>query len=677
MLGAIVLGAGLPAQAVTDAVPSVPLAVKVIGTFTGVELRWQPPADADGLTGYLVHRTVNGTETTYPTWGSWTGDEIGWTQSERIAGAAYSVSATSADGEGPVSSPITPVPTTEAIGLTNTVPVEGGNYRTYAGQVAVQGGTQVVPLAADGPTHVIGSEIATSPDGKEIVFAKGQESLWRVRTDVPGATPVQLVSGSTGIYRMAWSPDGTRIVYERLQPDSSSCLDMVAATGGTPVRIGCHLLMPTWLPDSQTIIAKDQFQGLLQRVQARANGAVLSSIAGTEQSAFPTVSPDGRWIGYASGNAAAVIPVGGGTPKLGASEGQALASIAWSPDGTKLLVNRSFAFAGNVLQVLPVDAAGQPGAAANVFQRPSDEHLGTAVWQGPRVAIKPTATVNGPNLSIPFDTAGMATPLAVTCQLDSAPAMACISPYTKTGVPSGTHVFQVKAVEPGGRTTVAVRSLNVDAVAPTVAFTSGAFELTKAASVTLSYGATDSSGIGSYDVRYRSATYLTNFGGYVTAASATKATSITLNVAAGNEYCVSVRARDVFGTVSGWTAERCFSRPMDDRALIASAGWSRGANAVYYLGTVTSSRVSGASLTRTVQAKRLFLVATRCQTCGSLQVYYGGKSVGTVNLNNATTQYQAVIALPTPATFLSGTVQLTVRSPYMSHQIDGLAVRRT
>jgi hypothetical protein len=26
---------------------------------------------------------------------------------------------------------------------------------------------------------------------------------------------------------------------------------------------------------------------------------------------------------------------------------------------------------------------------------------------------------------------------------------------------------------------------------------------------------------------------------------------------------------------------------------------------------------------------------------------------------------------------LSGTVQLTVRSPYLSHQIDGLAVRRT
>jgi hypothetical protein len=679
VVGAIALGSGVPAQGVTEALPSVPLEVKVVGTLAGVELTWTTPAEADNVTGYVIHRSVGGVETTYPwTWGSARAGELAWTQSERPAGATYSVSAASDEGEGPASTPVAAAPTTEAIGLTHTVPVEGGNYRTYAGQVAVQGGTQVIPLAADGPTHVVGDGIATSPDGREIVFAKGQQSLWRVRTDVPGATPVQLVSDSTGIYRMAWSPDGTQIVYERLQPDSSSCLDMVAATGGTPVRIGCHLLMPTWLPDNQTIIAKDQFQGLLQRIQARANGAVLSSIAGTQQATYPTVSPDGRWLGFVSGgNAPAVIPLGGGTPKLGEAGEQSLASIAWSPDGTKLLINRYVAHGGNVLKVLPVDGTGQPGAAVNVFRRPWDERLGTAVWQGPRVVIKPTAAVNGPNVSIPFDTTGMATPLTVTCQLDGGPATACSSPYTKTGVAGGSHVLQVKAVEPSGRATVAVRSFTVDAAAPAVRFTSAAFALTKAASVNLAYAATDSSGVGSYDVRYRTATYLANFGGYITAASATKATSLTLNVAAGNEYCVSVRARDVFGTVSAWSAERCFSRPMDDRSLTASAGWSRGSNGVYFLGTVTSGGTNGASLTRTVQAKRLYLIATRCRTCGSLQVYYGGRSVGSITLYNETTEYQAVIGLPTPATFLSGTLQLTIRDPGTTHQIDGLAVRRT
>jgi hypothetical protein len=42
-------------------------------------------------------------------------------------------------------------------------------------------------------------------------------------------------------------------------------------------------------------------------------------------------------------------------------------------------------------------------------------------------------------------------------------------------------------------------------------------------------------------------------------------------------------------------------------------------------------------------------------------VYYGGRWVGAVSLYKATTDYQAVLALPTPTTYLSGTVQLTVR----------------
>jgi hypothetical protein len=405
---------------------------------------------------------------------------------------------------------------------------------------------------------------------------------------------------------------------------------------------------------------------------------VLSSYAGTADSSLPTVSPDGRWIAYISGKAVAVIPIGGGTPLFGESGTQVLASVDWSPDATRLLVNRYISMGGNVLKVLPVGANGQPGTSTAVFTRPWDETIGTAVWQGPRVAIKPTATVVGPNLTVPFDTTAMATPVAVTCQLDGAPAAPCTSPYQKTGATTGTHVLRVNAVEAGGRATVATRNLNVDATAPTsVKITTPAFEVTKAPTATLAYAATDASGIGSYDVRYRYASYLTNFSAYVTAAAATKATSISLKAAPGYEYCVSVRARDVVGNLSGWTAERCFSRPMDDRALTASAGWTRATNGAYYLGTITTAKTQGVKLSRTVQAKRLYLIATKCWTCGTLQVYYGGKSVGVVDLFEGTTELQAVIPLPVPATFLSGTVQLVVRDVLRTNQIDGLAVRRS
>jgi hypothetical protein len=96
------------------------------------------------------------------------------------------------------------------------------------------------------------------------------------------------------------------------------------------------------------------------------------------------------------------------------------------------------------------------------------------------------------------------------------------------------------------------------------------------------------------------------------------------------------------------------------------------------LGTATVTTKSGISVSRTsVQAKRLWLIATKCSTCGSLQVYYNGKSVGIVDLSNPSLQYQAIVPLPVPATFLTGSVLLTTRTAGKVYQIDGLAVRRT
>jgi hypothetical protein len=157
----------------------------------------------------------------------------------------------------------------------------------------------------------------------------------------------------------------------------------------------------------------------------------------------------------------------------------------------------------------------------------------------------------------------------------------------------------------------------------------------------------------------------------------TKGTSHTLNLTPGYEYCVSVRARDVLGTTSGWTAERCFSRPLDDRALGApTAGWTRASGAGFYLATATHTTTYGASLTRTVQGKRFYLVATRCKTCGVVSVYLGGKYIGAVNLWASTTQRQVVIGLPAQSSVFSGTLTIASRSTGKLIQIDGLAVRR-
>jgi hypothetical protein len=156
----------------------------------------------------------------------------------------------------------------------------------------------------------------------------------------------------------------------------------------------------------------------------------------------------------------------------------------------------------------------------------------------------------------------------------------------------------------------------------------------------------------------------------------TKGTSHTLNLTPGYEYCVSVRARDVFGTTSGWTAERCFSRPLDDRAMIASAGWTRATSSGFYFSTSTYSTKYGVELSRTVQAKRAYLLATRCPSCGTVAVYLGTRYITAINLYAATTQRQVLISLPVQTSLFSGTLRVSSRTTGKLIQLDGLAVRR-
>lgn len=685
VLAAVGLTPALPAIAVpaprsitrVAKLPSTPLDVKLAGTLTGVDLTWTPAPDAndDAVTGYTIHRVVNGVDTVLPWEPAWNSSGYQWSESERITGATYAVAASNAEGEGPASSPISLPPAHRSITVGHTIRLENGNTQTYAGQIAVPNGTQVVPLAPDGPTHVIGDVVAASPDGREIVFAKGQNSLWRVRVDVPHATPVQILDGSSGIVRLAWSDDGQQIAFERLQPDSSSCVEVVAATGGTPVRVGCNMLMPTWLGHSELIV-KDAASGLLAFVQAKANGVLIGTIKGTEQSTMPAVSPDHRWIAYLAGNAPAIISLSGGTPKLGTAHELRPAGISWSPDASSVLVDLDVRFGGSALVSAQVGTDGTLGAEETVFRSKDSDRIGSAVWQGPRVVIPSPGRVSGPDVSIPFDTSGLAAPVTTTCQFDDAPATPCTSPYRTSGAFVGSHKFVVKAVDADGHASVAYTSVLVDVTAPNVRITGPTFDVTKAATATVTYTATDDSGgaVSSYDVRWRIAPTAGNFGSYAPVKSGTAATSALISLAPGYEYCISVRARDAVGNVSGWTADQCFSRPSDDRAM----GWTRAANRLYYLETATATSAAGISVSRSsVQAKRLWLIATTCSTCGSLTVYYNGKSVGIVNLSSTSTHYQTIVPLPVPATFLTGSVLLTTRVAGKVYQIDGLAVRRT
>src|SRR5207248_781265 len=121
----------------------------------------------------------------------------------------------------------------------------------------------------------------------------------------------------------------------------------------------------------------------------------------------------------------------------------------------------------------------------------------------------------------------------------------------------------------------------------------------------------------------------------------------TFTGALGFEYCFSMRARDTAGNVSAFTGARCVAIPLDDRALTASAGWSRTKNSAAFNGTLSVAKAKGRTLTRTgAIAGRAALVVTKAKGFGSVDVLYNGKVVKTVSLGATRTQHQVVVGLP-------------------------------
>jgi hypothetical protein len=198
--------------------------------------------------------------------------------------------------------------------------------------------------------------------------------------------------------------------------------------------------------------------------------------------------------------------------------------------------------------------------------------------------------------------------------------------------------------------------------------------------VTFSWGAADTggSGLASYDVRYRHAAWNGSFGafGHPGGWQHTTAKAVTFTPAKGETYCLSVRARDKAGNVSGWSAERCTAAPLDDRSLTPSSGWGSGTSSAYYASTFRRALSTGRTLTRTaLQTKRVSILATTCRGCGTIGIYWNGKLMRQVSLNATATHYRQAVVGFTLGAPASGTlvVKTLNRGQVL---IDGVATSR-
>jgi WD40 repeat protein len=408
------------------------------------------------------------------------------------------------------------------------------------------------------------------------------------------------------------------------------------------------------------------------QIKAAPGGARIATLpapTAAADGAAVRVSPDGRQVAFGSGSDVKLIDFSSDTITVTRTLDATVRSINWSPDGKSLLALSD----GNNLTSIYPSTHGAVELDTNTSAPRRD-----IAWQQLGLVIAPTPQVVGTRASIVFDSSALPPGTTFTCSAGTSAPAPCTSPYQATGLRQIENTVVITAKEPDGRVTTARRTLTVDETAPVARVTAPNYQSSVAATANITVSATDASGVASYDVRYRRASFAAPYSAYIQPWTNTTATTMTLAVAAGYEYCVSVRAKDKLGNIGAWSAERCFSRPLDDRSMsMATTGWARGSSSKFYFGTDTQTTASGKALTRTVQGKRFFLVATRCPSCGAVAVYAGNRLLSTVNLAYPTTHYQVVLGLPVQSTLFSGTLTVRTVSTGKLVQIDGLAVGRT
>jgi streptogramin lyase len=195
-------------------------------------------------------------------------------------------------------------------------------------------------------------------------------------------------------------------------------------------------------------------------------------------------------------------------------------------------------------------------------------------------------------------------------------------------------------------------------------------------SVPESWFGSDASGLAHFDVRRAIAPWngsMNSWGGWL---SGTHATSATYAGTYGRTYCFDVRAQDNVGNLSAWSTSRCTAVPLRSDQLSYSAGWSKSTSPVYFAGFDYRSKTHAAKATRTgIIAKRLYLVATECASCGTAQVRWNGAVIASIDTYHATTIHKHVIHIVSWPSTHSGTLTVTVTSPTgKTVVIEGLAI---
>lgn len=272
-----------------------------------------------------------------------------------------------------------------------------------------------------------------SPDRTRIAYSRGVPGtpatenfdIYIQDLETGTVTPITNTADSLSADRAAWSPDGTRIVYEQQTADNSAERDLRIYTVATGQTTPLPSLAPIetkaiWTPDGQTLYYVQGDANVNANIVRRSADGVGGStllIPDSGISEFqPALSPDGTKLCYTLGtgfnNATDIMLVSLATPNMSFDFSDNPVNgdfnCVWSPDGTKIAYVQG-AFGAGMLLMEQSDDTGAP----IVLEDDPQNFDGNPDWAPDGRPACQNATVTVP--------AGKTTPITLACA-DTGPA---------------------------------------------------------------------------------------------------------------------------------------------------------------------------------------------------------------------------------------------------------------
>jgi len=163
----------------------------------------------------------------------------------------------------------------------------------------------VVPI--DTSWHGAFNSFALSPDGRRVAVGVGAGSSLNIWVKQLDRGPFTRLSFGNQDRRPVWSPDGTRVAFIRDSVNTSAVFVRPVDGSGPDrllARIGRLIQEVAWTPDGSWLVLRtDNTQagaGDLVGVRTDGDSTVVPLVASNFTELHPAISPDGRWLAYAS-----------------------------------------------------------------------------------------------------------------------------------------------------------------------------------------------------------------------------------------------------------------------------------------------------------------------------------------------------------------------------------------